>query len=63
MDKLLLGYFIIGFIFSVWFWRDTYEDKYEESPNKCENGMVNLFLLVVILIWPVMLWIKYWKKH
>jgi len=61
---LIVAYFILGLILSIYWFNTEYIKKYAEIRDKGEeeNGMTNIFLLSLILFWPIKLFKKIIRK-
>lgn len=52
---IFLTYIVIGIITSIIIWNKYYSEKYykAKSDGDVEDGMVSIFLIIMILFWPL----------
>lgn len=52
---IFLTYIVIGIITSIIIWRKYYSEEYYKAKSNAniEDGMVSIFLIIMILFWPL----------
>ena len=61
----LIIYLVIGFILTVYWWKNSYKKSYEvakASDEGTERGMLEMVLLVSLFLWPIVASYKFINK-
>lgn len=55
MSIIVILYFFIGFIVSIYFWEIFYDAKYKKTKNP-PHGVAEILFLFCIFLWPICLY-------